>query len=245
MSDLQKRKEQKLINPSLFEGQQTGFEETYQETFKTPFLKILQALSPECVKSSSEYMEKAEPGFYCNSATKQLYKDINIIVLKVAHNLIAWRPNRGGFAGIYNKSEEDNIVKVIDGLEKQDAEGNDIVDTVSFFCVNIDDPSDLFIFPLSKASFKHATKFATRLRMLKINGKPVNAAFAGIWNIKTVEEKNEKGSWFTLGGTPEFVRFITEEEYNNIVIPALEILKKAKTDYSQMENKSDTQNVEY
>lgn len=248
---MQRKKEQKELqkkNDSVdltkFDGLQTGFEETYDETFKTPFLKILQDLSPECKKSSSDYLEDSESGMFCNSATKQLYIDLNIIVLKIVHNLVVWKPNRGGFVAVYPKSKEPEIVKEVNGLEKYDKSGNEVVDTISFFCVNADDPSDLFILPLSKASFKHASKFATRIRMLKIDGKNVNVAFAGVWNIKTVEESNDKGSWFTIGGTPTFQRCITENEFENVIKPSLELFTKAEIDYSQMESKTQPSSLE-
>lgn len=248
MSNIQrKNQEQKeLVNTSLFDGMSTGFEETSQETFKTPFLKILQDLSPECKKKSSDFIDEAEPGLFCNSATKQLYGSIDVIVLKVTHNLVVWKPKRGGFVGVFDKAKENEIVVKRDGLLKLDAEGNEVVDTISFYCVNANDPSDIFIFPLSKSGFKHASKFATKLRMLKINGKNAGVSFAGVWKIESIEETNDKGSWFTLA-KQTFERFITEEEFNHVIKPTLELLKKADTDFSQMDTKSDDddETVEY
>lgn len=225
----------------LFEGMDSGFEGTDAQTFKTPFLKILQTLSPELKKSDPKYLPEAEEGMFCNSATQQLYSSINIIILKVEHSLLVWKPDRGGFVGRYSKQEENNIVSTREGIQKWDQDGNEVVDTIEFFCMNAEDQSDIFILPLSTASLKHAKSFATRLRLLKCNGKAVNVSWAGVWNISTVEESNDKGSWFTIGSTPKFIEFITKEIKDNYISPAKELLTTADTDYSTIES---TSNIE-
>jgi hypothetical protein len=230
-----------LVDQSMFTGQTTGFEETNNETFKTPFLKVLQTLSPEIKKKSENFIEGAEEGMFFNTATLKPYSELNIVVLKVVHNLVVWRPNRGGFVGVFDKSQELKLVYRKEGAKKWDKDENIINDTISFFCLNADKPSEIFVFPMSNASIKHAKSFSTRLRMLEANGKPLGVSFAGIWNIKTVLEENDKGSWYDVGNTPTFKRFITKEEFESYVKPALELLKKAETDYSEMESK--TENV--
>lgn len=102
----------------LFDGASSGFEGTSPETFKTPFLKILQAMSPELKKTDSKYIPGAEQGDFCNSATQELYKELNVVVLKVEHVLIAWRPQRGGFVGRYTKDMEDKVVATKEGVKK-------------------------------------------------------------------------------------------------------------------------------
>jgi len=227
-------------------GMGTGFEKTDAQTFKTPFIKILQAMSPELKKSDAKYIPGAEQGMFCNSATQELYETIDVVVLKVEHSLVVWRPDRGGFVGRHHKSEENNIVSTREGVKKWDAEGNEVVDTIEFFCLNIDDPSDIFILPMSTASIKHGKGFATRLRMLKADGKPVNVSWAGVWKLGTVEESNDKGSWFTVGATPNFERFITMDERDSFIKPAIDLLKTAETDYSAMSDEEEkAEDVEY
>lgn len=241
-----KPENKELLNVNMFDGQTTGFEGTNAETFKTPFIKILQLLSPELNKNKSDYIPNAKSGLFCNTASKQLYEDINVIVLKIEHNLLVWKPNRRGFVGVYPKSKEGEIVYKVDGVKKYDKDMNEINDTISFFCVNADDPSDIFILSLAAASFKHGRSWSTRMRMLKVNEKPVRVSYASVWNISTTEESNDKGSWHSLGNTPNFKRFITEKEYENIIKPALEMLTNSEVDYSNIEEKSSIdENVEY
>jgi len=242
--EIQKQQPKELVPIDLFEGESSGFEGVSSSTFKTPFLKILQALSPEIKPKDPKFLPKAQQGQFCNSATQQLYDTIEVVVLKIEHSLITWKPNRGGFMGRVNKSQETSIVSQKDGIKKWDSEGNSIMDTIEFFCMNINDPSDMFILSLSAASFKHARTFATRLRLLKADGKLVNVTWAGIWKILTIEESNEKGSWWTIGSSPEFVRFITKEEKDNFISPAKHLLENADIDYSSVEGEHVEENTE-
>jgi len=238
MTEVAKKENTELVDMSMFEGAASGFEGVDASTFKTPFVKILQSLSPELKKSDPNHIAAAEEGLFCNTASQELYNEINVIVIRVDHSLVVWKPERGGFVGHHPKAKESEIVVRSEGPKKWDAEGNDVNDTVEFFCVNADNPSDIFIMPMSTTAFKYARSFATRIRMLKSNGKAVNVSWAGVWNIKTSEDSNDKGSWFTIGNTPEFVRFITKEEKGGIVLPAIEMATKAETDYNNLDAKS-------
>jgi len=244
--EVAKKEEQLPVDPSVFDGMETGFEGTSVETFKTPFLKILQALSPEMKKTDPSFIEGAQQGQFCNTATRELTDSVEVVVLKIEHVLVVWKPSRGGFVSRNPKGAEDRLVANREGMKKWDAEGNEIIDTIELFCLDINNPSNVFIFPLSKASVKHGRTFATRLRTLRINGKPV-PTFAGVWRIRTMEDRNDKGAWFTIGGTPEYIRPITSDELNNCVIPAREMLKKAEIDYSAVagDHAEEDENVKY
>jgi hypothetical protein len=245
MSNDLEQKNNEVMDPAIFEGMDSGFEGTDASTFKTPFAKILQALSPEVDEDDPKYIPNSRVGDFCNSASQQLYKSIEVVVLKIEHSLIVWKPSRGGFVGRHPKVKEDEIVSVKEGLKKWDSEGNEVVDTIEFFCLNINDPMDIFIFPVFKASLKHGRNLATRLRVLKMDGNPVNVSWAGVWKISTVKESNDQGSWYTLGSTPEFLRFVTKEEVETMIKPAKEILSTAITDYSVIEGEPTEEDTEF
>jgi hypothetical protein len=212
-------------------GLDSGFEETYSESFKTPFVRILQSNSPEVLNKGEKYVKGAVPGMLYNTATGKLYDTLNVVVLKVVHNIIAWRPDRGGFVGVFSKEEEGKITARREGLRKWDNAGNDLDDTMSLYCVNHDDPTDIFIISLSRTGLKHARTFATRLKSLQINGVPISKTWPGVWEITSGMESNEKGSWYTIG-SPKFKEFINKDFIEKIVKPGLEMLKTAKVDYS-------------
>lgn len=234
-----------LVDVSMFEGMDTGFEGTSSQTFKTPFVKVLQAMSPELKKSDPKYIPGAEQGQFCNTATNEATDTLEVVVLKMEHSLVTWRPERGGLVGRHPKAKEEEVVTKRDGVKKWDAEGNDVVDTIELFCLDINNPSNVFVFPLSTTSLKHAKSFATRLRVLRVDGKAIKVTWAGVWKIATVEESNDKGSWYTIGSTPEFVRLITKDEMENHILPAKEMLKTAETDYAVVDAHVVDSSVEY
>lgn len=235
--EVMKKQSAEMMNydEDMFKGMDSGFEGTDSDTFKTPFMKILQALSPELNKNEPEYIPGAQAGMFCNSATKEVHEALEVVILKVEHSLICWKPGRSGFAGRFNKAEEQKVIADQQGLMKWDAEGNEVVDAIEFFCMNANDPSDIFILSLSKASIKHGKSFATRIRSLKVDGKLLGVSWAGVWHIDIVPEKNDKGSWYTIGGSPKFIRLITKDERDNFIFPAKEMLKTAETDYKVIE----------
>lgn len=234
--ELQKKGSEELVDVSMFEGMASGFEETSSDTYKVPFLKILQKQSDEIDKSEPVYVEGVEAMQYFNTATKQSYDNIKVVILKIVHNLIVWKPDRGGLVGIFDKAQENDIVARREGPFKFDAEANEVDDTISFYMMNADDPTDVFVFPVSKTSFKYGQAFATRLRALKMNGKPIPVTWAGIWNIGVAQDKNDKGSWYTMGNTPEFTEFVSAELVEQFIKPNLEMLQTAETDYSTMKD---------
>jgi hypothetical protein len=217
------------------EGIGTGFEGTNSGTFKTPFLKVLQAMSPELKKNDPKYITGAEQGQLCNTATNEAVDNMEIVVLKIEHVLVVWVPERGGLVGRFPKSKEDELVTKRDGAKKWTAEGNEVVDTIELYCLDIANPEVPFIFPLSTTSLKYGKSFATRMRALRVDGKQVPVSWAGVWKISTMEESNDKGSWYTLGNTPDFQRLITVQERDEYVVPAIEMLKTAAVDYSQVD----------
>lgn len=233
--ELVKTEENLPVEAGMFDGLDSGFEGTSNETFKTPFIKVLQQLSPELKRNDPKYIEGAQLGQFCNTATNEVSDTIEVIVLKVEHALVVWKPNRGGFVGRFTKDMEDQIVTKREGMKKWDAEGNEVIDTIEFYCLDAKNPGSVFILPLSTSSLKHGKAFATRLRLLRVNGKPAPVTWAGIWRLSTVEERNDKGSWFTIGSTPEFMRVITMLEKNEQITPAKEMLKAAEVDYKTIE----------
>jgi len=240
--------QQESLDVTLFQGQESGFEGTCGQTFKTPFLKILQALSPELKKSDPKYSSSSEQGQFFNTALGESYDSLDIVVLRVEHSLIVWKPDRKGFSGRFPKFKENEILARQEGLRKWTKEGDNVVDTIEFFCLDINNPSSVFLLSLSTTSLKYAKSFATRLRMLKSNGESVGVSWAGVWKIRTVEDFNDKGSWFTIGETPEFQRFVTKEEIEKYILPAKEMLKSAETDYTIVESErpsSSSENEEF
>ena len=251
MADTKKNEVTKKEEGSLTVGNvdvfsNSGFEGTTSESYMIPMMKVVQALSPVKKKSDSSYNPEAEDGDFYNSALNVLYKELNVRVLSIDHQLVVWTPRTlgGGFVGSFHKTEESKVVVKRDGVKKWDKDGNEVMDTLMLTCMDADNPTNLFFFPLSSSSLKSGKSWLSKMKAVRVNpntmkldpnGKSGLASWAIVWNVKTVLESNDKGEWYTIGNTPTAVGTFSKEDIP-IIQEALELVKKSKLDYETMDN---------
>ena len=90
-----------------------------QEQMTTPFLNILNALSPQVTRGKAEFIKEAQVGNFFNTVTKELYdgeKGLNIILSTFKESFIEWVPRTqgGGFVHEYNIAEGSQIRTITD-----------------------------------------------------------------------------------------------------------------------------------
>lgn len=231
----------------IFQGSgTTGFEETSSDSYKMPLMKVLSKSSGEVDPDSEKFDPNAKAGQFYNVATGEAFDELNVIPLKISHQLFVWGANMGnGLKGIYPLSEKSNIVVTHQGYDDLDIEGNKVKEVLTFYFMDAEDKSSVFALSLSSTSFKYGQSFATRLRNLKKDGKSVGVTYAGVWNIKTVKSTKGSNSWYTIGNSPKFSRFIEVQEYNDFIHPALDMLKDAEVDHGVSKEDTETVNTPY
>jgi hypothetical protein len=212
----------------------TGLEGTTAETFKIPFYKVLNKLSPEVEDNLGQ------PGQLFNTGSKKASDQLEVVVLKIEHAIVNWEKsvsNTGKFLGRYDYLQGSKLVASAEGLKKFDAEGNPLVDTLEFYLMDVNNPSNIGVLAFSKTSFKHGQAWATAINMLTDGERPFKKSYAGIWTISTAKESNDYGTWDTVGNTPVCNgRFIDQQLFSQYIKPAIEMLKTAKTDYKITED---------
>ena len=205
-----------------------GFENLGASDFQIPFLRVLQPLSPQ-VLDGDEHVEGAKAGYFFNSLTNKVYgPEINVIPLKCITEWLIWGPNRGP---LKNRVPVGSIPSVGDAFSKLTTpEGDDIVETMTVFLLiegHIEEGP--VAFPLSKTNLKHAKKLNTMLHATFLPSGKRAPYFSSVWQLKSSVNKNEKGTWYSLGvkgqTNIERKRWITAEEYGKAVQPAVELLK--------------------
>ena len=227
----------------------SGFEGTTSESYMIPMMKVVQALSPVKKRTDASYNPEAEDGDFYNSALNKLSKELNVRVLSIDHQLVVWTPRSmgGGFVGSHHKTEEKEVVFRRDGVKKWDKDGNEVMDTLMLTCMDADNPTDLFFFPLSSSSLKSGKSWLSKMKAVKVNPKTMKldaegqaglASWAVVWNVKTVLESNDQGEWYTIGNTPSAIRTFEEVDMT-IIQDALAMVKKSKLDYDNMDNSGD------
>ena len=177
-----------------------------QDDLALPFLKILGQLSPEVNKRDGKYVKGAEPGMIFNSVTGDLYdgaKGIQVVPCHYKLEYIEWR-HRGEGSGApvaIHSSASDIMTKTTRDASFKDRlpNGNYIERTASHFViVNGQTPSTALI-AMKSTQLKISRKWNSMMAGIRLKGKNglfTPASFSHIYQLKTIQQSNDKGTWF-------------------------------------------------
>jgi len=201
-------KKDNLPSVSFFEADaQVGFENMDQSDLALPFIRILGQLSPQVNKRDAKYVQGAEAGMIYNSVTNQIYdgeKGINVIPCYYKREYVEWQ-DRGEGAGapvavhsasssIISETTRDSINK--DRLKN----GNYLENTASYFVVvTKDDGAETALITMKSTQLKVSKTWNSMMNGLKIQGSKglfTPPIYSHIYNMKTVQQSNDKGTWF-------------------------------------------------
>ena len=211
-----------------------GMEGTDRDSFATPFIRILQQLSPQCTKGKPGYNPAAKPGMILNATTGELIDgEEGIIFLPCAYQrrFIQWGPrgtDRAGFRGEF--MPEDIAAALSSGAELFEGSGqlmkseddgklylggtnpkkNDLLaDTRSHFGLVLTDNGPVqALIALSASQIKKSKQLMSILASIRIGGKTPPTWMNRI-RITTVQESNDQGSWHGIRVEPD--GFIDDE----------------------------------
>lgn len=181
----------------------SGFEDADSSSYAIPFLRQLQALSPQCKKSDPAYIKGAEEGDFFNTVTEKLYKGeegILVIPCHYAHKYNEWAPNRGGFRGSHNGAAYAKLIKIqkMDDkgrvYEVNDDTGNSLTDTREHYVVilNPDGTTEPALLALSGSQLKRSKKWMTLMDGICQRKLPM---YSQKYRITAINESNDQGSW--------------------------------------------------
>ena len=200
----------KAVN--LYEGALAGggLEEVTSEDVQIPFLRVLQALSPQIKKSDPAYIKGAEQGGIFNTVTKKFWSgDDGVLVIPTyfQKKLLEFVPRSegGGFVGEINPKDLGKVVKEDKGMEILES-GNELVRTAQHYVKIVHDDGTLenAIVDMKKTQLKKSREWVSIMGMFKypkeagqnLVGKTMDSWY-NMFRLTTVEESNDKGSWYT------------------------------------------------
>ena len=202
------KKENNLPTANLFEADaQNGLENMDQQDLALPFLRILGQLSPQVNERDAKYVEGAKAGMIYNTVTSDLYdgvKGINVIPAYYKREYIEWQ-DRGEGAGapvavhsatspIIQETQRDSMGK--DRLKN----GNYLENTASYFVIVCkDDSAETALITMKSTQLKVSRTWNSMMSGLKLQGKNglfTPPMFSHVYNLKTVQQSNDKGTWF-------------------------------------------------
>ena len=203
-------KKDNLPMASMFESDaHKGMEHIGADDLALPFIRILGDLSPQVKKSKAEYVEGAEPGMLFNTVSKELYdgdKGITVVPCYYKREYVEWS-DRGEGPGapiavhpassdVINTAQRDAMGK--DRLPN----GNYLENTASYYVMVLGDDgsAETALITMKSTSLKTSRQWNSMISGIKLqgtNGKFTPPMFSHMYQLKTVEMSNKKGTWST------------------------------------------------
>ena len=204
MSEVQTKKKNE-ISTNLFEADAGQGLNMTQEDLALPFLKVLGQLSPECNKRDAKHVEGAEPGMIINTVTGEVYdgvKGIDVVPVHYKRQHIEWQDrgeSQGAPVKIYDAGD-DLPSTTRDKFNKDRlSNGNYLENTASHFVVVLGETPTTALISMKATQLKISRKWNSMMMGLKMQGKNgmfTPPTYSHIYKLKTVQQSNDKGTWF-------------------------------------------------
>ena len=205
-TEVEKRKGGALAINMFEADADKGAQNITQEDLALPFLKVLMPLSPEVNKRDGKYVEGAEPGMIFNSVTKELFdgaKGINVLPCHYLKQYVEWQ-DRGTSSGspvAIHKANSDIVSTTTRDKSFKDRlpSGNYLETTANHFVVVLGNSPQTALISMKSTSLSVSRKWLTTMMGIKLQGKNglfTPPTYSHIYNLKTVQMSNDKGTWF-------------------------------------------------
>ena len=206
MNQVTEKKEGALA-VNLFEADANqGAQNIAQEDLALPFLKILGQLSPEVNKRDGKYVEGAEPGMIVNTVTNEIYdgtKGINVLPVFYERKYVEWQDRgegKGAPVAIHDASSDIMSQTTRDkSFKDRLPSGNYLENTANHYVVVLGDSPQTALISMKATQLKISRKWNSIMMGIKLNGKNglfTPPTYSHIYNLKTVQMSNDKGTWF-------------------------------------------------
>ena len=185
--------------------------------FAIPFIAALQTNSPQVDKTDAKYVDGAEPGMLFNTVTGAIYsafsgaKDetpgIRVVPAAYQKLFVEWVPRTegGGFVAQHQPDSAAHKSATPDPEKPSKLKlpnGNDLVETAYYYVV-IDGEAgpEWAVIAMTSTALKLSRKWNTLIaaKKIRIGGEDKSVpGFGQVYQVNTVKEKNDYGTWFGL-----------------------------------------------
>ena len=205
-ANITKRDQAGALAESIFEADAgQGISNIKQDDLALPFLKVLGQLSPECNKRDAKYVEGAEPGMIINTVTNEVFdgvKGIDVLPVYYKRQYIEWQDrgeSQGAPVHIYEAGDDIPQTTRDKGNKDRLANGNYLENTASHFVVVLGDNPSSALISMKATQLKISRKWNSMMMGIKMQGKNglfTPPTYSHIYKLKTVQQSNDKGTWF-------------------------------------------------
>ena len=203
MNQVAEKKEGALATVNFEADAYQGAQNISQEDLALPFLKVLGQLSPEVNKRDAKHVEGAEPGKIINTVTNELFDEIQIVPCHYKRQYIEWQ-DRGTSTGApvaIHEADSDIISQTSRGKDYKDRlpNGNYLDNTAQHFVLAVGKTPQTALISMKGTQLKVSRKWNSMMMGIKMQGKNglfTPPTYSHIYNLKTVQMSNDKGTWF-------------------------------------------------
>ena len=206
-ANVAKRENAGALATNIFEADANqGAQNIAQDDLALPFLKVLGQLSPEINSRDAKYIKGAQPGMILNTVTGDYYdgeKGINVLPVFYKRQYIEWQ-DRGASLGApvaIHEVDSDLLSKVTRDKSNKDRlpNGNYLENTASHFVILMGETPTTALISMKATQLKISRKWNSMMMGIKMQGKSglfTPPTYSHIYNLKTVQMSNDKGTWF-------------------------------------------------
>ena len=197
-------KKEGALATNIFEADANkGAQNISQEDLALPFLKVLGQLSPEVNKRDGKYVEGAEPGKIINSVTSEVYDTVNIVPVFYKRQYVEWQ-DRGQSTGApvaIHDPDSDIVGTTTRDKSYRDRlpNGNYLENTANHFVILLGKSPTTALVSMKATQLKVSRKWNSMMMGIRMQGKNglfTPPTYSHIYNLKTVQMSNDKGTWF-------------------------------------------------
>ncbi len=172
-----------------------------------PFIRVIQALSPQIKKSDPAFIKDAGQGDAFNTVTGQFWAGEEGLVVVPCYQetkYLEFIPldQGGGFVGERELTDPDLANTERSGAKEMLPNGNELVKSDQHYCIIIGDDGmhQPAIVDMKSTQLKVSRRWKTQIAMQKVQDSKgqmrTPALFATMWKLTTTEESNQMGTWY-------------------------------------------------
>ena len=200
-----------------------GLENITTEDMQIPFIRIIQALSPQLQKDDPLYIKGAEQGDIFNTVSQEVYKqDEGVIVVPAFFEKkfleFQLRSSGGGFVRELAADDKDITMTSREGTIEMLPNGNELVRTHQHLVIakSADGTIAPSVLDMKKTQLKVSRRWNTLKNSARLPSGALMPIYGTAWQLTTVLEANDRGKWFNYkldrinNVTPEIEKMMLE-----------------------------------
>lgn len=177
-----------------------GFENVTSRDVAIPYLKILQALSPELRGATK--VAGAEEGLVMNTVTSQFMREFRVVPCAFKKSYVEWTPREAGGGLVMEHADESILTKCKKNERSQDIlpNGNLIVTTAYHYVLLLSDAGfERAVMAMSSTQLKKSRRWLGQMMALqvKVGDKSFTPPpFSHSYHVTTGMETKDTNSWY-------------------------------------------------